>query len=278
MRYATTPVAIDNIADGVRVRLRHETEDQDGNKNVTETEEEFDLLVGADGLRSTVRKLTFGPHEYFRRSLDAMICAYQLKDEITNFPEQDAIMICSEQRSLWVFPLEDHTPTALFSYRIKDIDAQFKKSPVETLREVYAGMDNEGIISEALSDLEQSKDYLFDSVHLVKMPKWSKGRVVLVGDSAWCLTLYSGMGATAGIKGGYELTQALAAHGNDIEAGLAAWESGMRPFVTKHQRFVPLKSEVFVPSTPARSVLRRVALRVGGRRIFNRQKKSAATS
>lgn len=60
MRYATTPVAIDNIADGVRVRLRHETEDQDGNKNVTETEEEFDLLVGADGLRSTVRKLTFG--------------------------------------------------------------------------------------------------------------------------------------------------------------------------------------------------------------------------
>lgn len=266
VRYHTTPTAIQNIDDAVQVNLR-----QGEGSTAKEYQETFDLVVGADGLRSTVRKLVFGPHEYFMHSLDAMICAYQLKDEIKNFPQQDGIMICEQQRALWVFPLEDHTPTALFTYRTKDLDAQFKKSPVETLREVYAGMDNMGIIAEALDDLSQSKDYLFDSVHTVKMDKWSKGRVVLVGDAAWCMTLYSGMGATGGIKGGYELAEALDKY-DDLNAAFAAWEKIMRPMVNLHQRTIKIKSEVFVPSTPARSILRRVLLRVGGRHIFSKKK------
>lgn len=272
VRFGTRPTSIENVADGVIVKLKHEVDGQ-----VTETEEKFDLVVGADGLRSSVREMVFGPHEYFMQSLGTMICAYQLKDEITNFPQHDGIILCEENRSLWVFPLEDHTPTALFTYRTDDIDAQFKDSPVETLRKVYTGMDQMNIISEALGDLEQSKDYLFDSVHTVKMKKWSKGRVVLVGDAAWCLTLYSGMGATAGIKGGYELACALEKN-DDIEAALSEWEKGMRPFTRKYQITVPLKSQVFVPSNGFASVLRRVALRVAGRKLFNKNKAGKASA
>lgn len=83
---------------------------------------------------------------------------------------------------------------------------------------------------------------------MVKMPRWSKGRVLLLGDSAWCLTLYSGMGASAGMIGGQVLGEALAACPHDIRAALDMFEARMRPFVRKHQRFIALRSQLFVPS------------------------------
>lgn len=260
VRFATIPVSIIEEDDKVRVRLRHADE--------TESEEVFDLVVGADGLRSTVRKLVFGPHEKFMHSLGTIICAYQLENQMDTFRPRDGIILNDGQRSLWVFPLHDHTPTALFTYRTKDIDAQFIKPPVETLREAFAGLDSTGIVDEALSDLEKAgKNYLFDSVHEVRMPTWHQGRVVLVGDSAWCLTLYSGVGASMALKGGYELGEAVSAETGDLSAALVKWDETMRPLVDKERRLVWFKSQIFVPSNGFTSVLRRLVLRLGGRYI-----------
>jgi 2-polyprenyl-6-methoxyphenol hydroxylase-like FAD-dependent oxidoreductase len=261
VRFATTPVAITDGREQVRVRLRHVDE--------AEAEETFDLVVGADGLRSTVRKMVFGPHDEFMHSLDAIICAYQLENQIETFRPRDGIILNDGSRSLWIFPLEDHTPTALFTYRTDNIDAQFTKPPVETLREVYKDMKSGGIVDEALRDLEKAgKNYLFDSVHEVRMQRWHKGRIVLVGDAAWCLTLYSGVGASMAMKGGYELGEVVsAAKGGDIAAGLAAWEETIRPVVKKQRRLVWFKSQIFVPSSGFMFVFRRLILRLGGRYI-----------
>lgn len=244
----------------MRVRLRHADE--------SEAEKTFDRVVGADGLRSTVRKLVLGPHEKFMHSPGTVICAYQLENQMKTFRPRDGIILNDGRRSLWLFLLQDHTPTALFTYRTDDIDAQFKKPKVETLSEVYDGMDKSGIVDEALRDLEKAgKDYLFDFVHEVRMPKWHQARVVLVGDSAWCLTLYSGVGASMALKGGYKLGEVVAAANGDIGISLARWEETMRPRVNKEHRLVWFKAQIFVPSNGFFSVLRRVILRVGGRYI-----------
>ena len=259
VRYDLVPTEIKDLGHEVHVTFKKGSDE-------SITQETFDLVVGCDGLRSTVRKLVFGPHDKYLKYMGSMICAYQLKRGIENFKEHDGIMIVQPKKSLWIFPLADHPNTALFSYRCDDPNSQFKKPPVETMQEVYADMPNQEIIQQALEDLKDSKDYLFDSVNTVNMDKWYKGRVVLVGDSAWCLTLYSGMGASTAIDGSYELAEAVSAH-DDINIALERWEQKMRPLIKKNRLAVPLKSQIFCPVTPGISLLRRVVLRIGGRQI-----------
>ena len=240
VRFGTTPVAIVNGTTQAQVTLR----DKSG-QEITET---YDLVIGADGVRSTVRKLVFGPDEAFFHSVGTMLCAFQLARPVEGFKPGDGLMVADVKRTLTVFPLEGRPSTALFSYRTKNPEKASKKDPLSTLRPIFADLDVGGIISKALEDLSATNDFLFDSVQMVKMPRWSKGRVLLLGDSAWCLTLYSGMGASAGMIGGQVLGEALAACPHDIRAALDMFEARMRPFVRKHQRFIALRSQLFVPS------------------------------
>lgn len=263
--FGTTVTALKNL-DNKQVSATLKTGD-------TEYEEQFDLVIGADGVRSTVRKLAFGPDEHFVKPLNKMICAFQLKNEVQTFKQKDGLVLSEPHRALWIFPLEDHTPTALFTYECKDIDAQFKQPAVQTLRSAFAGMHNEEVVNEVLDDLSQSKDYLFDSVMMIQMPKWVNGRIVLVGDSAWCMTLYSGMGATGGLMGSDELGKAIGAH-KDLDKALAEWEKTMRPFIKKQQLLVKIKKNIFIPNSQFALNTRRVAQRLLG--IHLRRKKAKA--
>lgn len=240
VRFGTIPVAIINGATQAHVILQND----DGQ----ETTEIYDLVIGADGVRSTVRKLVFGPDQAFFHSIGTMLCAFPLARPVAGFKAGDGLMIADVKRTLTVFPLEGRPSTALFSYRTKHPERASKKDPFPTLRNIFADLDVNGIVSKALEDLSATDDFLFDSVQMVKMPHWSKGRVLLLGDSAWCLTLYSGMGASAGMIGGQALGEALAACPNDLDAALQMFEDQMRPFVRKHQRFIALRSQLFVPS------------------------------
>jgi 2-polyprenyl-6-methoxyphenol hydroxylase-like FAD-dependent oxidoreductase len=67
------------------------------------------------------------------------------------------------------------------------------------------------------------------------MPRWSAGRAVLLGDAAWCVTLFAGHGAALALAGADQLGAALQQHGNDIPAALAEWEAGLRPEAIKRQ-------------------------------------------
>ncbi|WP_212375782.1 FAD-dependent monooxygenase [Acetobacter persici] len=241
VRFGTIPVAIINGATQAHVILQND----DGQ----ETTEIYDLVIGADGVRSTVRKLVFGPDQAFFHSIGTMLCAFPLARPVAGFKAGDGLMIADVKRTLTVFPLEGRPSTALFSYRTKHPERASKKDPFPTLRNIFADLDVNGIVSKALEDLSATDDFLFDSVQMVKMPHWSKGRVLLLGDSAWCLTLYSGMGASAGMIGGQALGEALAACPNNMDAALQMFEAQMRPFVCKHQRFIALRSQLFVPSS-----------------------------
>lgn len=238
----------------------------------TEFDEIFDLVVGADGMRSTVRKLAFGTDEHFMKPFNKMLCAFQLNDEVKSFSQKDGFFLAEPNRMLYVMPLSDHKPVVLMMYNCQDINAQFKRPVVEVLREVYAGMQNSEIVDEILEDLASTHDFLFDSVNMVKMPKWVNGRIMLLGDSAWCMTLYSGMGVSGGLYGADTFGQMIAKY-QDLDKAITEWEKIMRPFVRKNQFLASIRQNIAVPPNEFALNARRIGLRLLGLHLRHKKEK-----
>ena len=233
IRFSTTPTAISQDGDGVSVVLTN-TQTQES------TTERFDLVVGADGIRSTVRQLVWGPHERYLDRLGFMICAFELSEPLPGLVQQEGAVLSEPGRSFWVFPFADHAPTVLFSYQVDDVEAERAKARQtgvsQRLREVYGPEPLGDMMSAAIEHLENTDEFLFDSVEQVKVDHWHDGRVVLLGDAAWCPTLYSGMGATSALAGADALGLMLAKHPDDVETALSAWENKLRPAITDFQQ------------------------------------------
>ena len=254
VRFATTAIDISDEHDAVHVVLENSATGE-------RSSEVFQLVVGADGMRSSVRRMMFGPHEQYLTNWGAMICAFRMTRQVPSFEASDSIIDARPRRAAWVFGFADHAPTALLTYRTRNIEEQFTGSHVEKLREVFSGMDD-AVVRHVLDELDAAPEILFDSVHQVRMPRWSTGRVVLVGDAAWCLNLYSGMGASSALRGGSALGTALHEHPDDVTGALSAWEAGLRPFITAHRRTARIKQQLFVPSGPGAAVVRSGALKL----------------
>ncbi|WP_437507257.1 FAD-dependent monooxygenase [Sorangium sp. So ce1099] len=267
IRFSTVPTGMDLGGRGVDVTMTHTTTGE----TVTE---HFDLVVGADGMRSTVRKLVFGPHEDFLYPLNYMIGAAILSEPVRGYHLHDGLVLAEVGRSAWVFPFADHNPGLLFSYRVDDIDAQFRRTPIESLRRAYGPEPAGPVLRQLLDDFAAADEYLFDSVNQVRMNCWHKGRVVLVGDAAWCLTLYSGMGASTGMAGSELLGNMLEKYPDDVGRALVAWEEKLRPFITSLQADGLRMRALFTPSGEAQRILRAAFVRLASspvtRPIFRR--------
>lgn len=260
IRFATVPTRIEQDTQGADVTLTH-------TKSGTSTTERFDLVVGADGMRSTVRRLVFGPHEDFLHPLNYMIAACVLRNPVPGYATHEGLVLAEAGRSAWVFPFANHNPTLLFSYRVDDVAAQFRGRPIDSLRKAYGPEKTGSVLSHLLKEFETADEYLFDSTNHVRMPSWHKGRVVLVGDSAWCLTLYSGMGVSTGLAGGELLGNMLETYPDDMERALTRWEEKLRPFIEDTQRGSLKSRAFFTPANEAQRVVRAVSIRLMSNRL-----------
>lgn len=254
IRHSTVPTRIEQDADGVDVTLTNTVD-------ATSVTERFDLVVGADGLRSTVRSLVFGPHERYLRRLNYMAVAYQLPGPLGDFASKDGAILTERSRSMWIFPFADHPPTVLLNYRTEDVDAEFTEPPAARARAAFGpGPTGRtlGEALEALEALETADDLLFDSVEQVHMDSWHRGRVVLVGDSAWCVTLYAGMGASSGMAGADLLGTMLERDPRNVERALAEWERTLRPYIACYQQDGIQTRAIFAPYSFRELAMRRL--------------------
>lgn len=251
IRFGTVPTDIEQDAAGVRVTLA----DTATGSTITE---KFDLVVGADGLRSTVRQLVFGPNQDYLRRLDHIAVAFQLPVTLPGFDRTDTVLLLEPRRSMWVFPFLNNPPTILLNYQTDDVDAEFTRPMIDRVRQAFGPEPTGPVLGAALDALESADNVLFDSVEQVHLDRWHHGRVVLVGDAAWCVTLYSGMGASSGMAGADLLGTMLARHPHDVPTALARWNRTLRPTIDLLQRNAVQMLGLFVPPTARRLALRRV--------------------
>ncbi|MFC7545206.1 FAD-dependent oxidoreductase [Plantactinospora sp. GCM10030261] len=219
IRFGTTVSAIHQDADRVEIKL------SDG------ATEEADLLVGADGVHSATRTAMFGPDH--RVDLPYVVAAFPLAHPVAAVPESAATTFIGPGRTAAVVNLGPHRSSAFFTYRCDDPTRDMERGPVEALRTAFG--DLAAGVPEALRHLETDPgSAYFDRVSQVRVPRWSTGRTVLLGDAAWCVTLFAGHGAALALAGADQLGSALRRH-DDIPSALAEWETGLRPEVVKRQ-------------------------------------------
>jgi 2-polyprenyl-6-methoxyphenol hydroxylase-like FAD-dependent oxidoreductase len=171
-------------------------------------------------------------------------------------------------RSALTFPFVDHAPSLLFSYRTNDIDAEFTRPPIDSIRAAFGPQPPGPLLETLFTRFENAPAYLSDSVHQVKVPRWHRGRVVLVGDAAWCVALYAGMGASSGIAGGELLGTMLQRHPGDLRGALRAWEVRMRPFIETEQDSALFMRTLFTPADRKEQIMPTAMQCLMGKPVF----------
>jgi 2-polyprenyl-6-methoxyphenol hydroxylase-like FAD-dependent oxidoreductase len=78
-------------------------------------------------------------------------------------------------------------------------------------------------------------DFYFDVAAQISMPRWSQGRVVLVGDAGYCASPLSGQGTSLALIGAYVLAGELAAGAGAYQTAFDQYEKELRPFVMLNQ-------------------------------------------
>ncbi len=98
-----------------------------------------------------------------------------------------------------------------------------------------------------LAAMRDADDLFFDGVSQIRMPRWSSGRVALVGDAAYAPSFLTGQGSSLALVGAYMLAGSLA--DRDHAAGFAAYEHNTREFVTVNQEQVGEGDAALFPTT-----------------------------
>jgi len=97
-------------------------------------------------------------------------------------------------------------------------------------------------------------DWYFDTAAQIDMSEWTRDRVALVGDAAYCASPMSGQGSSLALIGAYVLAGKLAARRDDRQAAFAEYHRVMRPFVSMNQELGRQSASFMTsgaPDTPA---------------------------
>ncbi|GLZ77756.1 FAD-dependent oxidoreductase [Actinorhabdospora filicis] len=208
----------------------------------------YDLVVGADGLRSATRNLVFGPDDRHLTDLGHYIAVATVPNRL-GLDREEMTYIGAGRTALVYSTAREEGARAMFLWRSPALDYRGldRAGRERLLAEAYAGEGWE--VPSLLADTASSPDFLFDSLSQVKMDRWSRGRVVLLGDAAHCASAASGQGTSLALVGAYILAGELAAHAGDHAAAFGAYERRMRPFAETNQALGPANVKRMVMKT-----------------------------
>ncbi|MEP7159810.1 MAG: FAD-binding domain [Dermatophilaceae bacterium] len=219
---------------------------------------DVDLVIGADGLHSRVRKLAFGPDEDFEKYLGMVVAAF----EADRYPERDelvALMYADVGFQAIRLSLPDDGTLFLLTLRhVGDVPAD--RAAQESL--LRAKLGDKGWEVPAMLDLmSRSRSFYFDSVSQIRMPSWTTGRVALVGDAAACPSFLAGQGSALAMVEAYTLATELARTDGHGEA-FARYEERLVPLLRSKQDAAQRLGLAFAPKNRFELFARNTVMRM----------------
>jgi 2-polyprenyl-6-methoxyphenol hydroxylase-like FAD-dependent oxidoreductase len=209
----------------------------------------FDLVAGCDGLHSIVRQTVFGLEVSYEKYLGYYSASF-LTVDYPHREERTYTSYAAPGRQISRYALrENRTAFLLVFARERKLAGHPQKTDVvKILSETFA-RDRWTELPEVMRRLGACGDLYFDSVSQIRMPGWSKGRTVLVGDAAYCPSLLAGEGAAFAMAGAYILAGELQRAGGDHIRAFSTYEERFRPFIERKQRAAEQFATSFTPKT-----------------------------
>jgi 2-polyprenyl-6-methoxyphenol hydroxylase-like FAD-dependent oxidoreductase len=207
---------------------------------------EFDVLVIADGTNSSTRSLVFPPAPTV--SLGGHCCAFFSIPWTARDADWGRFYTTPGLQIL----LRPHGPSGTAAHLGvygKDTEGLMQlpvKARKERLHQIFASAGWEA--PRVLAGMDIAEDFYMTEITQVKMKKFHQGRVVLLGDSAWCPSPWSGQGTTLSIVGAYVLAGELATH-KSVEDAFQSYKALMLPYVEKCQSLPPGIPGLVLPQT-----------------------------
>jgi 2-polyprenyl-6-methoxyphenol hydroxylase-like FAD-dependent oxidoreductase len=192
-----------------------------------------DLVVVAEGLRSRTRNFVV-PVEVTDLGMYVAYLTVPRLDSDDRWWNWQHLPL---SRSIHLRPDNLGTTRAMLSFLsdVRGLEDLDRNDQIAILRRTFA--DAGGAAPRILAQLDDAPMY-FDGVGQVRAPRWSKGRVALLGDAAFAPSPIGGGGTSLALLGAYVLAGELS-RTDDHAAALCRYEEFMRPHTSAAQEVRP---------------------------------------
>ncbi|MCG5431167.1 FAD-dependent monooxygenase [Mycobacterium sp. MYCO198283] len=209
----------------------------------------FDVVIGADGLHSGVRRLVFGEDAGHTEFLGAYLSVVSVPKSFAR--EGESTGFIDVDRSAMIYTADHLTDArAVFIFRPDapyDYDHRDTAGHRRLLRERFFGMS--APVDRWLRELERTPAFYFDAITQLQLTSWSRGRVTLVGDAGYCPGPAVGGSTSLAVIGAYVLAGELERAAGNHAAAFSAYEQFMTPSVLAARALAKAMTSGILPTS-----------------------------